>query len=260
VCVVFKIYRNTDVHAGEEDDTMGLSIRAAIGSGALLFVVGVGAAQAVPIAALHPSNQGISAFGFAFDPATNTITLRETWSGTGPGIVQMSGLDAGVAYRVNKIITNASGADWISFAQELLDPAGFADDTDDPTPAFAPPGFTSSNDTDGLSFAQGFGLPRTSAVFSNVDVDELGGRDFLDFFGGSLLDGGVDNMNFGVSDNNGLGGPNCNGTSCPNQPFLLVQRPNARSVTAVPQPGSLLLLGAGLLGAAFVAHWRLAAR
>jgi hypothetical protein len=97
-------------------------------------------------------------------------------------------------------------------------------------------------------------------VFGNVDVDELGGRDFLDFFGGSLLNGGVDNMNFGVSDNNGLGGPNCNGTSCPNQPFLLVQRPNARSVTAVPQPGSLLLLGAGLLGAVFVVRWRLGAR
>ena len=58
MCVVPKIYRNTDVHVGEEADTMGLSIRAAIGSGALLFVVGVGAAQAVPIAALHPSPAG----------------------------------------------------------------------------------------------------------------------------------------------------------------------------------------------------------
>ena len=236
---------------------MRLSIRAAIGSGAFLLAA-VGAASAVPVSSLHPNNVGISSFGFSFDAGTNTITLRETWTGTGPGVVQITGLENTVQYTVVKIITNSSGTHWTSFAQELLDPAGFADDTDDPAPAFAPPGFTSSNDTDGLSFAQGSGIPRTSIAFGSTAADELGGRDFLDFFGGTLLAGGVDTMNFGLSDNNGVGSGVCVGVVCPNQPFLLVQRPNALSV--VPQPSTLVLLGAGLLVAAFVAHRRIVAR
>jgi hypothetical protein len=236
---------------------MRLSIRAAIGSGAFLLAA-VGAANAVPVSSLHPNNVGISSFGFSFDAGTNTITLRETWTGTGPGVVQITGLENTVQYTVVKIITNSSGTHWTSFAQELLDPAGFADDTDDPAPAFAPPGFTSSNDTDGLSFAQGSGIPRTSIAFGSTAADELGGRDFLDFFGGTLLAGGVDTMNFGLSDNNGVGSGVCVGVVCPNQPFLLVQRPNALSV--VPQPSTLVLLGAGLLVAAFVAHRRIVAR
>jgi hypothetical protein len=65
-------------------------------------------------------------------------------------------------------------------------------------------------------------------------------------------------MNFGLSDNNGVGSGVCVGVVCPNQPFLLVQRPNALSV--VPQPSTLVLLGAGLLVAAFVAHRRIVAR
>ena len=240
---------------------MGLLVRAVIGSGALLFLALGGAAQAIPIAALHASNQGISAFGFEFDAATNTITLRETWNSTGPGIVQLSGLDDEVDYIVTKIITNSSGVPWVSFAQELLDPVGFADRAGCSAASRlrrqdSPPRMTQ----DGLSFAQGSLLPRTSTAFGSVAADEQAGRDFLDYFGGILLNGGVDTMLFAVRDNAGIGDVNCDGTSCPNQPFLLVQRPNARSVTEVAQPGSLLLLGVGLVGAAFVTHRRLTAR
>jgi hypothetical protein len=224
------------------------------------FVATGGTAHAVPIGSLHANNVGISAFDFAFDGATNTITLRETWSNTGPGIVQMSGLDDAVDYRVTKIITNASGVPWSSFAQELLDPVGFADGEDAPLPPFAPAGFTSSNDQDGLSFAQGSAIPRTSTVFSSVAADELAGRDFLDFFGGSQLDGNVDTMTFAVRDNVGIGDGICDGTSCPNQPFLLVQRPNERSDgTPVAAPTPLLLVGAGLIVLARVYRRRLVA-
>jgi hypothetical protein len=64
-----------------------------------------------------------------------------------------------------------SGVDWISFAQELLDPEA-ADDTDDPT-RLAPPGFTSSMTRTASASRRG-SPPRTSDVFSSVDVDELG--------------------------------------------------------------------------------------
>ena len=232
---------------------MRLSIRTSIGAAAFLFVAVVGVAHAVPTASLHASNTGISAFAFEFDGATNTITLRETWTGTGPGIVQLSGLDdlgENLNYTVIKIITNSSGVTWTSFAQELLDPAGFADELDAPTPSFAPPGFTSSGESDGLSFAQGSATPRTSTVFGSVSVDELAGRDFLDFFGGSLLNGNVDTLTYGLQDNNGLGDEDCVETACPNQPFLLVQRPNSRSDsngTSIPAPAPLLLVGGGLI-------------
>jgi hypothetical protein len=63
-----------------------------------------------------------------------------------------------------------------SFAQELLDPVGFADEEDAPPPPFAPAGFTSSNEQDGLSFAQGSSIPRTFTVFGSVAADELAGR------------------------------------------------------------------------------------
>jgi hypothetical protein len=235
-------------------------VRAAIGSGALLLVAMVGAAHAVPIGSLHANNAGISVFGFTFDGATNTITLRETWGNTGPGIVQLSGLDDAANYTVIKIITNATGVPWSSFAQELLDPVGFADEEDAPPPPFAPAGFTPSNEQDGLSFAQGSLIPRTSTVFGSVAADELAGRDFLDFFEGSLLDGNVDTMTFGLRDNAGIGDANCDGTSCPNQPFLLVQRPNARSDgTSVAAPTPLLLVGAGLAVLALVYRRRLVA-
>jgi len=204
---------------------------------AAMAVLAVGAAEAVPAGALHPNNVGITVFGFAFDGTTNTITLRETWGNSGVGIVQLTGLTEGVDYTVVKLITNSSGDTWTSFANELLDPAGSGPDGgDDPIPVFAPAGFTRSNDADGLSFAQGSALPRTSTQFGIVAVDELAGRDFIDFFGGAFNSGEVDlPMTFGLRDFQVAN----------NEPFLLVQRPNERSID-VPYPGSLLLMGGGL--------------
>lgn len=198
-------------------------------------------AEAVPVVSLDPSNLGIGTLGAAFDPVTNTITLEEDWTSVLIGSLLISGLDAGVNYTVVKEITNNTGTTWTRLANELLDPAGNQEDTDNdpqPYPAFVPAGFSTSSDIDGLSFAQGSGLPRTSSAFVSVFEDELSdARDFLDFFSGTVLDGESFTVTYGLRDN-----------SAANQPFLLVQRPNTQSRpdTSVPEPATMFLVGGGL--------------
>lgn len=189
---------------------------------------------------LHPSNVGIGSI--AVNVSGTTITVDEDWTTVGPGFLEISDLDFGVNYTIIKNITNNTGVDWTSLANEILDPdngLGSNDDLDaKPYPSYVPSTFTTSNDFDGISFAQGSGLPRTSNVFPNLTVDELATVDFLDFFGGILVNGGTDIMTYGLRDNGSL--------SEPNQPFLLSQRPNEFTV---PEPSTLLLAGAALIGA-----------
>ncbi len=195
------------------------------------------AAQAVTVT-LGAGNVGIASI--VVNVVGTTINIEETWTSIAPGSLQISGLSAGVNYEVRKTIINNTGLTMTRLANELLDPAGQANDDLDPKPypSFVPAGFTTSNDNDGLSFAQGSGLPRDSTIWSTVVADELSDvRDFLDFFNGSLADGASGLVRFSIRDN--LGSPS------DNQPFLLFQRPNAASV--VPAPAALGLFGLGLL-------------
>jgi PEP-CTERM motif len=205
------------------------------------------AALAIPAAAnaaititQHP---GTTLGAFSWSLSGTTITINETWTNTNNVFLQINGLDAGVDYTIVKRIINNSGSTWTSIANELLDPGVDAEDPK-PQPGFVPTGYSTSNDQDGLSFAQGSGLPRTSSVFPTVVSDELtDARDFIDFLGANVASGSpLFTLTYGLRDSQPQN----------NQPFLLSQRVNVRSVPAVPEPGTWLMMmaGFGIVGGA----------
>lgn len=202
-------------------------------------LVGATGAQAFTCS-IHSSNQGIANAGFSCTLTGNTITIVQTFATSQIGTIAIGDLGSTGDFTVRVTTLNSSGNTWTRMAVELLDPSGQANDSLDPAPppAFVPTGFSTSNDNDGLSFAQGSALARTSTVFSSVLADELSdARDFLDFSNGSQGNGATDTlMTFGLRD------------SGANQPFLLALRPNESSRN-VPEPGSLMLAGLALAAA-----------
>lgn len=226
---------------------MSIRFPHAIAAAALLAT---GAAQAVTVSVFNPGTSSISAIGFT--QVGNVLNIDTTWSASAGAFLLFDGLSSGQNYTVNLSLANNSGSNWTRVANELLDPSGDQDDKDrdpKPQPAFVPGDFSTSSDFDGLSFAQGSGLARTSTAFGSVLADELSdSRDFLDFFNGNLADGATDTlMTFGLRDNSD------------NQPFLLAIRPNAFSVPAIPEPETYALMAMGLVAVGFAARRRKAA-
>jgi hypothetical protein len=207
------------------------------------LVLAPAAVQADPVTALFSGSSGFTADPSQFavtGPSINLGTL--TLDGGASGFIFIDGLAPRGNYVFSFNVVDPAARPWTSLTAEILDPLSDGHDAMDPTqPGYVPGGFSTSNNTDGLSFAWNSSLLRAAkfsqggeaALFVDENSNSRDQLQFNNFAGGSLAA-----VTFGLRDNSGGRG------------FLVRLSVDgaAASPSATPEPASMLLIGTGLVG------------